>query len=189
MLYIFDMGGVVTTNASIDEKIAGHLGVNVEDFRKDSKDLFEKCSDGLIDTREFWRLYSERTGVKVTTDWFHWCFHPVLNEDTVRLIKKLKELGNRVVCGTNTISAHYFNHIERGDYAYFDQTYSSCAMGVSKPDTAFWKIILDAEEVEPKDAVFFDDKIENCRAAESMGIKAVHFTDAHKAAEEIGIGF
>ena len=192
MLYIFDMGGVVTSTAVIDDNFCSRVGMPLWDFEKfygkgTSENLFQMCSNGIIDTKEFWKRISERSGIKITTDWFHWMFHPVLNEKTVELIKYLKSQGHRVVCGTNTISAHYFSHLERGDYSFFDQTYSSCAMGVSKPDTGFWKLILEAEGFEPDNTVFFDDKKENCEAARSMGITAVEFTTTEEAARKIGI--
>ena len=60
-------------------------------------------------------------------------------------------------------------------------------MGVSKPDTGFWKLILEAEGFEPEHTVFFDDKKENCEAARSMGITAVEFTTTEEAARKIGI--
>lgn len=106
---------------------------------------------------------------------------------TVAIVKALRSEGNRVVCGTNTVSAHYFNHLERGDYAIFDQTYSSCYMGVSKPDTNFWKIILEAENVPAKDTVFVDDRKDNCEAAASIGIHAIQFTTAEEVAKLLGV--
>lgn len=199
MLYIFDMGGVVTTTAVLDKKLSEVLGVSMDEFKKivqpDEKsenflsrmDLMQSCSDGIIDTKEFWAEFSRRSGKKIETDWFHWLFHPVRNEKTVKIVEHLKKNGNRVVCGTNTISAHYANHLERGDYAIFHQTYSSCFMGVSKPDEKFWKIILAAEETEPKDAIFIDDREENCLAARNLGIRAIQFFSAEQISAELGL--
>ena len=112
-------------------------------------------------------------------------FHPQLNEGTVAIIKRLRAGGNRVVCGTNTMESHYANHIERGDYAFFDQTYASFQMGLSKPDPEFFRIILESEGVKAEDAVFIDDRKENCDAALSLGIRAIHFTDAPSLEKEI----
>ncbi|MBQ0039520.1 MAG: HAD family phosphatase [Treponema sp.] len=198
MLYIFDMGGVVTTNANITNRLCDMLSITEDELTKfgcnpsienidDPSNLFTMCSNGEIDTKEFWELFSKRSGIKVSTDWFHWLFHPVLNEKTVRIIKALREAGNRVVCGTNTISAHYNNHCERGDYSYFDQTYTSCQMGVSKPSPEFWNIIMQAESKQPKECVFIDDKQINCDAAAALGIHAIQFTTAEKLADDLGV--
>ena len=195
MLYIFDMGGVVTTTCAIIPRLEKILGLSEGEFEKicgpeghsGNADLLAMYSDGLIGAKEFWRLFSERSGVGVKTDWWHYLFHPVLNEGTVAIIKKLKEKGNRVVCGTNTVESHYLNHSERGDYTYFDQTYASCLMGVSKPDPEFWKLILFAEEESPENTVFIDDREENCRGAASLGIRALHFESAEKLALDLGL--
>ena len=148
-------------------------------------DLFSMLSNGEITVKEFWSIFSARSGIAVTTDWWHWLFHPVLNQKTVKIIKTLKSNKNRVVCGTNTIDSHYQNHLERGDYSFFDQTYASNFMGVSKPDPRFWKIILTAENAGPHETVFIDDRKENVDAAKSLGIKSILFESAEKLASDL----
>ncbi len=198
MLYIFDMGGVVTTTCKIEKELEKILKISWKEFLRfcgvknenettDStkENLMSLCSDGKISCREFWERFSENSGIKVKTDWWHWLFHPELNTQTVEIIRTLKQRKNRVVCGTNTIDSHWKNHMERGDYSYFDQTYASCFMGISKPHPDFWNIILTAEKALPEETVFIDDRIENCRAAEALGIKAVHFINAAQLKEEL----
>ncbi len=183
------MGGVVTTTANVKQELCDILGISLADFErfcgKGPDDLLSLLSDGVIGTREFWRIFSAKSGIAVKTDWWHFLFHPELNEKTVALVRELKKAGHRVVCGTNTIESFYLNHIERGDYSYFDQTYASCFMGVSKPDPEFWKVILKAEGVSALDTVFIDDKQENCRAASSLGIKSIVFTDFDSVKKEV----
>ncbi|MBQ1662597.1 MAG: HAD family phosphatase [Treponema sp.] len=193
MLYIFDMGGVVTTTCAIVPRLEKILGLKEGEFLKicgpeghpGGVDLLSMCSDGLIGAKDFWRLFGERSGIAVKTDWWHYLFHPILNEGTVSIVRQLKKTGHRVVCGTNTMESHYLNHLERGDYSYFDQTYASCLMGVSKPDPKFWQIILTAENVQEKDAVFIDDKKINCDAAAQLGIHAVHFESSEQLANSL----
>ena len=189
MLYIFDMGGVVTSDANAPVKVASALGLTLEQFmqicKAEDKDLLELCSNGVIGAKEFWSLFEQRSKIHAKTDWWHALFHPILNEGTVSIIKKLKEQGHRVICGTNTMQSHYLNHLERGDYSFFDQTYASCLMGISKPDPLFWQIILQAEETLAKDAVFIDDRIENVEGAATLGIRAIRFTTAQNLKEEL----
>ena len=195
MLYIFDMGGVVTSTCTIVPRLEKILGLGEGEFDRicggeghpGKADIFAMYSDGKIGAKEFWRLFGERSGIGVKTDWWHYLFHPVLNEGTVAIIKELRKKGNRVVCGTNTIESHYLNHMERGDYSYFDQTYASCLMGVSKPDLEFWKLILFAEEENAENTVFIDDRKENCLGAESLGIRAIHFDGAENLSRKLGL--
>ncbi len=185
MLYIFDMGGVVTNTAEVIKPFCDIIHITEEEFMSYCGDLLSQYSDGVITTSRFWELFSQRSGKIVKTDWWHCLFHPARNEKTYEIIRQLKKAGNRVVCGTNTIESHYRNHCERGDYAVFDQTYASCFMGVSKPKLDFWKIILVAEKTEAKETVFIDDREENWKAAASLGMRAIHFLTAEKLAEDL----
>ena len=183
MLYIFDMGGVVTTTAGnvLYENIAKYIGISSSKFLsicKDNGDLLKQLDVGAITTKEFWILFSKITGIKVSADYFRILFKPERISETYSIIDELKQKGNRVVCGTNTIDAHYDNHICRGDYFIFDMTYTSIHLGVSKPDLRFWKMIMDIEGVEPENTFFTDDSEINVQAAASIGIKTHHFSSA-----------
>lgn len=187
MLYIFDMGGVVTNTAKVIEPICKILHLSEDAFMSYCTDLVGSYSDGAITTSQFWETFSKRSGKTVKTDWWHCLFHPVRNEKTYEIICQLKKAGNRVVCGTNTIDSHYRNHCERGDYTVFDQVYASCFMGVSKPNKEFWEVILTSENVDAKDAVFIDDREENCAAAAALGIRAIRYLTAEALAKEIAL--
>lgn len=182
MLFIFDMGGVVT-NTFKSDGIYKSLNLTKEEFWTLCKknNLWDNYQKGLISSNEFWKNFNNESKnmnlPPVKNDLFRFYFHPVENPITVDLIKKLK-LNNRVVCGTNTCQSHYENHMERGDYLYFHQTYASNKIGVVKPDLEFWKLIMMAEGYDPKDTFFVDDKIENCKAAEKLGINTVLFSSA-----------
>ena len=193
MLFIFDMGGVVTTTASDDiiEKICVKLGISCEKFfelcEKGSEgDLIRKMDNGILDGKEFWSIIGKKLGKNIECDYWRCFFHPVLNRDVVKIVKWLLKKGHRVVCGTNTIDSHYDNHLCRGDYAFFEQTYTSMRLGVSKPELGFWDMILFAEGFEAENCFFTDDKIENCDAAKSMGIFTYKFENAKGLKKAIG---
>jgi putative hydrolase of the HAD superfamily len=185
MLFIFDMGGVVTNTFKMDS-IYNKLNINKADFmnicKSNNNDIWHKLETGLISANEFWNEYNSRIKVipnatQAQTDLFRLFFHPTENLKTIELIKSLK-VKNRVVCGTNTIQSHWENHMERGDYSYFHQTYASNKIGCAKPDPHFFELILEAEETKAEDAFFTDDKAENVAAAASLGIHAELFTSA-----------
>lgn len=199
MLFIFDMGGVVTSTFKIDS-IFEKLNLSRQDFyqicKLNNNDIWHKLEIGQIDVNTFWKEFNLRVEIlqreyddnilslghpdfegkevnlipPVKNDLFRLYFHPQLNEKTVELIGALRK-KHRVICGTNTIQSHWENHLERGDYTYFDQTYASNKIGLAKPNPDFFKIILEAEGYQAQDAFFVDDKEENCRAAASIGIK------------------
>lgn len=211
MLFIFDMGGVVTNTFNINS-IYKKLNLTESQFKficsYNGKDIWDYLTIGKINVNDFWFEFNKRIGgfqraelngfetinhfitkeseidlkqfdnvKQADTDLFRLFFHPIENPEIVDLITQLKK-KNRVVCGTNTIQSHWENHLERGDYSYFHQTYASNKIGLAKPDPKFFETILEAEEISADQAYFTDDKIENCKAAESVGIKAVQFTTA-----------
>ena len=187
MLFIFDMGGVVTNTFKMDS-IYNKLNISKADFmnvcKSGDNDIWHKLETGIISSNEFWAEYNSRiksvpNAVAAQTDLFRLFFHPTENLKTIELIKSLK-VNNRVICGTNTIQSHWENHMERGDYSYFHQTYASNKIGCAKPDPHFFELILEAEETEPENAFFTDDKPENVAAAASLGIHAELFTSAEE---------
>lgn len=208
MLFIFDMGGVVTSTFPLDA-LCARLGLTSDDFfaitRMNGDNIWHKLETGKITTADFWSSFNTRVGMlqrtlydgilktedlltlspgsdiqevpQVRHDLFRLYFHPRLDSQTAALISDLRR-KHRVVCGTNTIQSHWENHLERGDYALFDQTYASNKIGAAKPGADFFNLILEAENCAPKDAFFTDDKNENCEAAGKIGISAVRFTSA-----------
>lgn len=191
MLFIFDMGGVVTNTFKMDS-IYNKLNINKTDFmdicKLNNNNIWHKLETGLISANEFWNEYNSRiksipNATAAQTDLFRLFFHPTENLKTIELIKSLKA-KNRVVCGTNTIQSHWENHMERGDYSYFHQTYASNKIGCAKPDPHFFELILEAEEAKAEDAFFTDDKAENVAAAASLGIHAELFTSAEELTQK-----
>ena len=194
MLFIFDMGGVVTNTFKMDS-IYNKLNLEKSDFsdicHSSGRDLMHELSIGKIGSSEFWDEFNRKVAElkksaagekfalvpEVTTDLFRICFHPSKNLETIELIKQLKK-KHRVVCGTNTIQSHWENHVERGDYSVFNQTYPSNKIGFEKPDPHFFEVILEAEETAAENAFFTDDKAANVAGAASIGIHAEVFTSA-----------
>ena len=194
MLFIFDMGGVVTNTFRMDS-IYNKLNLTKTEYYDicslEGRNIGDLLNIGKITTEEFWqefnrrsRLYKSQNPVpQVEHDLFRLCFHPSKNLETIELIQMLKK-KHRVVCGTNTIQSHWENHMERGDYAFFNQTYASNKIGCAKPDPHFFELILEAEETAAQDAFFTDDRADNVAAAASLGIHAELFTSAADLTEK-----
>ena len=190
-VFIFDMGGVVVHNVSIIPEMAKALGISPDDFYRfagsdphaththpyHTGDLAEFMK-GTITTKQFWDKFSKRSGLTVKEDLWYTHFKPDLDTNTVQVIRDLKKAGYRVVCGTNTLEAHYRYHLEHDEYEPFDKVYASDAMGIIKPDPEFWKYIIKEEQVKPEEAFFTDDYKENTDAAQKLGLRVHQFINA-----------
>jgi putative hydrolase of the HAD superfamily len=173
-LYIFDMGGVVSQNTDVLPDVAAYLGIPEEDVYRWAREFSTVLLEGKLATREFWAIFSQRSGLTIEEELFGKFFDPIRSEPVCSLIVKLKQ-QHRVICGTNTIEEHYTIHLKRGDYTIFDTVYASHRMGFAKPRAEFYQYILEHENVPPSQTVFIDDRLKNVEAAQRLGIHSLHF--------------
>lgn len=183
-LFIFDMGGVVTTGFWVWQEICHALGLSdAFEMAKRHGGLIDAASRGDISSMESIQLLAHREHCAEPTEnyWLSF-FKPSRLSDTVQLIAELRAQGYRVVCGTNTLDVHYDYHMAHGDYDCFDKVYASHLIKQIKPDITFWHYIKNAEEkYDFSDIIFFDDMKENVEAAAGLGIHAHQFTTADDA--------
>jgi putative hydrolase of the HAD superfamily len=181
-LCIFDMGGVMVRDFRVWPRLLAFLGYG--EGERPGQRFYEAVRAyelGACDEDAVWERYTALTGKALPPhegSLFGAFFTPRPDEPTVCVIKALKEQGLRVVCGTNTIAAHYRIHEQLGQYAHFDRVYSSHALHLAKPDPAFFRYILAAEGASPGEAFFTDDMAENVDAAVKLGIAGRIYTDA-----------
>jgi putative hydrolase of the HAD superfamily len=73
---------------------------------------------------------------------------------------------------------------------YFDSFFSSCYVGLRKPDPKIFDLALDVLQRDPEEVAFIDDRPGNCDAAEALGIHAIHYLDEAQcvqALERLGL--
>ena len=67
----------------------------------------------------------------------------------------------------------------------FDAFFSSCYLGLRKPDRKIYQIALDVLQRDPEETVFIDDRAENVAAAASLGIHGIVYEGAARLTEEL----
>jgi putative hydrolase of the HAD superfamily len=73
---------------------------------------------------------------------------------------------------------------------YFDSFFSSCYVGLRKPDPKFFDLALDVLQRDAGEVAFIDDRQGNCDAAAALGIHAIHYLDEAQcvqALERLGL--
>ena len=63
--------------------------------------------------------------------------------------------------------------------------FSSCYLGVSKPNPAIYRLALDLAGLQPASAVMIDDRLQNVEAARSVGMQAILFQGAEQVRGEL----
>lgn len=64
--------------------------------------------------------------------------------------------------------------------------FSSCYLGVSKPNPAIYRLALDLAGVQAQNALMIDDRLQNVEAARSVGMQAVQFQGAGPLRGDLG---
>ena len=72
-----------------------------------------------------------------------------------------------------------------GIYKDFKIKVFSHQVGIIKPDPKIYKLTLKKLQLEPKETVFIDDKIENVIAANKLGMKGLLFKNALKLQKDL----
>ena len=75
--------------------------------------------------------------------------------------------------------------VEWGIDDAFDIVVGSGDVGIMKPDPRIFLIALERLGVEPHEAVFVDDFIQNIHGAQALGISAIHFRNREQAIQEL----
>lgn len=56
--------------------------------------------------------------------------------------------------------------------SYFEKTYLSFEMKLSKPDSKIFQAMIKDSGIDPEETLFIDDSVDNCLAAETLGIRS-----------------
>ena len=105
-------------------------------------------------------------------------------EPSRKTIKLMQQAGVTVVALSNTNATHVESWKGRYDELIesFDHLYLSNEIGMRKPEPRVFEHVLSSHDVGASQAIYFDDKQENIRTAERLGIESVLFDDDSLAA-------
>jgi putative hydrolase of the HAD superfamily len=191
---LFDVGGVLLTNGWDHVQRAAVL----EQFHLD-KAAFEsrhaKPNDawerGMITARE----YLDATVFYEPRNFTHEDFLEALFAQSVLLpngaLPVLQDLsaGGKWVLGTLNNEAREPNEyrFQRfGLRAYFDVAFSSCFIGLRKPEPAMYKRALDVLGKPAERVLFIDDRAENVEAAQASGMSGLRFQGEDRLRQDLG---
>ena len=114
------------------------------------------------------------------------------NEETLDLVRQLRRQAVRLGILSN---APYpiAKAIRRSKWgSLFDFFAFSCDYGICKPSRGIYRDVLVRLDVPHEDVVFIDDRRENVRAAELLGVKGIVWNgaeDAEMRLKELGVLF
>jgi putative hydrolase of the HAD superfamily len=187
---IFDYGNVLCSSplaAEIDG-MANILGMPLADFQQRywrDRLSFDRAS---VDPASYWNTVAERELSPADIDrlqdidsasWSH--PDPVMPG----WAQRVRAAGFRTGLLSN-MPAPVRDYIVRCPWLpKFDHTTFSCDLRSTKPSPEIYRHSLAGLGVGPSDALLLDDRVENIRAAEAMGMHAILFTSPQALPEEL----
>jgi putative hydrolase of the HAD superfamily len=101
-------------------------------------------------------------------------------------IRALRGAGLRVGVLSNMPREHWVDFERRHEWpALCDHVTVSWERRAAKPEAAIYRHSLEGLALEPHEAVFVDDRLDNVQAAEQLGLHAVRFTGIAELREEL----
>jgi len=191
---IFDYGNVLCSSplASEIEGMANILGLSVPDFQQRywrDRLSFDRAD---VDPTDYWNAVAERTlnaddiarlQEIDSASWSHAC--PVMPN----WAKRVREAGFRTGLLSN-MPAPVRDYIVGCPWLpEFDHRTFSCDLRSTKPSPEIYRHSLAGLGASASDALLLDDRVENIRAAESLGIQGILFTTPEALVHEINRRF
>lgn len=187
---IFDLNGVFIQSPKLSDRFQERFGIPASDFLPVLKEIMAKVRlPGAGDAFAYWQPYLDVWGAKLSKEEFFKFWFSAEKEvpEMISLARDLKIRGVKVFILSN-------NFVERAAYynanfpflkEVIDTLSYSWQTGFVKPNPEAYKKVLADNNLKPGECVYFDDAQENASVAQSLGMRAFHFTNPHDVRKHI----
>jgi putative hydrolase of the HAD superfamily len=109
------------------------------------------------------------------------------NADSLRVAEELAQSGRYFMATLNNeiLELNVFRIEKFGLRRYFPVFFSSCFLGLRKPDEAIYRLVLQVTQRAPEECLFIDDREVNLECPRELGINTILFTDAAQLRTEL----
>jgi len=191
---IFDFGGVIvrTEYQAPRQHLAQSFGMDYDDIDKvvfggGPNGSAARASIGEITEEEHWQNVMKTLKLpvseieRVRDEFFA---GDVIDHEIVEFLRSIKPKYKTGLISNAWSGLRNYIAREKFDDA-FHHMIISAEVGVAKPDPKIYHIALEQLQVQPEEAVFVDDFIENIEACEKVGMKGIHFKDPLSALQQV----
>jgi putative hydrolase of the HAD superfamily len=182
---IFDYGGVLVAHQSAEDAahIAAIAGLRPEVLHQlywSDRLAYDK---GLVSAEEYWNDMARRAGTTFTADQIEKLIHADVeswlkfDQSMYTFARRLVEQGKKVAVLSNMPRelGEALKSRTKGFEPFGHLTLSYEVHSV-KPEREIYEHCLEGIGLEAEEALFLDDRIENVRGAQQLGIHALQFT-------------
>ena len=183
---LFDVGGVLLTNGwDRGERAAAvaHFGLDAAALETRHATVMDAWERGEIDLNQYLDVavfYEPRAFSRSEFFSFMLAQSQKLPHGALHILAELAA-SNRCMMGALNNEARETNEFRFGHFGlrrYFKVAFSSCYVGLRKPEPAMYLRALDILGCLPERVLFIDDRAENVAGGLAAGMKAIQFTGA-----------
>jgi putative hydrolase of the HAD superfamily len=188
----FDIGGVVLTNGWDHEQrqaVAREFGFDYETFDARHRQVADTLERGQMTLHDYlrWTLFYEPRPFTLAEIEAAMKGLSAPLDDTLGLARALRAGGRYALMTINNESRELNEHRIRtfGLRQVFSAFFSSCYLGLVKPQPEHYRRALDISQRAPDECLYIDDRPMNVEVARILGMHPVRFTDAAQLAADL----
>lgn len=195
---LWDVGGVLLTNAwdrQQREAVRVQFGLDPAEFERRHAEVAEAWERDEIGVEEYLRhtvFFEPRSFTPAKFLEAMQGESRVLADSAIGIVRQLAASEQYVQATVNNES-RAMNEFRLTRFQLtdiFGAFFSSCYVGLRKPDRKIYQVALDVLRRDPEDCVFIDDRSENIAAAVSLGIHGILYEGSEpltERLEELGV--
>ncbi|GMA14489.1 HAD family phosphatase [Deinococcus metallilatus] len=186
----WDIGGVLLTNGWDREQraeVVARFGLDAEDFAERHKLAVPELERGRMSLAEYLDQTIFHTGRAFTPQDFRAAMEAV-SQPQAETLAFARDLGQRWRMYSLNNEGRDLNEYRIRTYRldeFLLAFFTSCYLGLLKPNPAMYRLALDLAHVRPEEAVMVDDRPQNAEAARSVGMHAVRYQNAAQLRAEL----
>ncbi len=180
----WDLGGVLLTNGwdrAARWRAVEIFGLDREEFDSRHAEVdtpFELGRLGLDEYLDRVVFYQSRRFERASFKEFMFAqsqAHP----DALAIVDRLAASGRHLLATLNneSLELNEFRIARFGLRRYFTAFFSSCFVGVKKPEAGIYRVALQVAQLAPEEVVLIDDRLLNLECASHLGIRTIHYRE------------
>ena len=191
-LVLFDVGGVLGSNGwdrEQREAAVERFHLDADDFQYRHEETVGALEAGQITLDEYLDLTVFCDGRSFSKDEFRaFMFEQSVPwPDSIAVARELADSAIVRMATLNNecaeLNTYRIGHFGLADI--FPTFFTSCWLGTRKPTHEIYERVLGMTQADPARTVFIDDRVQNLRPAEALGVRTILFRDAGRLRTEL----
>lgn len=185
---IFDFGGVIL-NLDYNLTIKAFKDLGVTDFEAsysqlNQTDIFDALERGEITPEEFRSSIRKALKTDISDVQIDHAWNAMLLDLPAERLQLLQQLGSdkrlALLSNTNAIHADFFEAEMKKQHGianldpFFEKVYYSFDVGMRKPETRIFELVLKERDFKAEETLFIDDSPQHIEGAKQVGLSTYH---------------